>query len=280
LKYFKNFFNKLQKNEPAHPQIILKYFQKFQNAGDQFSHAAAKKYFSQNITPGNYKKNEEANLVLLGSILQWADEHSIVCGAGFISKDAKLKEKPKSIICVRGPITASMLEIQGIAPPNLLADPGILAPDLFPEKHETIHKIGIIPHYWDFTSPWIEHCRNKGFFIIDVLSPLEIFFKQLQQCEVIISSSLHGIIFAHAYNKPAVWVEISDKVAGDGFKFFDYYQSIGFEPDKIIRLNITNKPDANPIEIASKATMGDHSTLKPVLEEAISISKRSLNLQL
>jgi hypothetical protein len=55
----------------------------------------------------------------------------------------------------------------------------------------------------------------------------------LTSCRRIISSSLHGIIFAHAFDIPAAWVKISPRVIGDGFKFFDYYSSIGFQQEEI-----------------------------------------------
>jgi hypothetical protein len=84
--------------------------------------------------------------------------------------------------------------------------------------------------------------------------------------EVVISSSLHGIVFAHAYNRPAVWLKLSDRVIGAGFKFHDYYGSIGFRPQAVA----TCGPD-DPFEsIVARASLPglaiDREALKAALK--------------
>lgn len=254
--------------------VNLKYFQKYPNAGDQFSRVAAQHYFSPSIIPCDNRPLAEPNLLLLGSILEWTDAMSHVCGTGLILPESKLHTPPRYINCVRGPLIAFFLEKQGIQATNLFGDPGILAPRIFPQNESSNAKIGIIPHYIDSRSPWLEFCCQKGVPIIDCLSPLKEYFENLQRCEIILSSSLHGIIFAHAYGKPALWIELSDHVIGNGFKFFDYYLSIGVSPEKVIRLRISDKVD--PYEAAKLATVGDHTELLLSLEAAIYKTKSQL----
>lgn len=56
---------------------------------------------------------------------------------------------------------------------------------------------------------------------------------QINECEFIISSSLHGLIISDAYNIPNVWAVFSDKIVGGEFKYKDYYASVNKKPISI-----------------------------------------------
>lgn len=89
--------------------------------------------------------------------------------------------------------------------------------------------MGIIPHYVDKQNLLLDKFKdNKDILIIDVKNPNHFeFIDLLYSCEKIASSSLHGLIVADAYNIPSLWIELSDKVKGNGFKFLDYFESVG-----------------------------------------------------
>ena len=54
---------------------------------------------------------------------------------------------------------------------------------------------------------------------------------EITESNLVISSSLHGIIIAEAYGVPAIWLH-NNECSQDAFKFLDYYYSMGRKPIK------------------------------------------------
>jgi pyruvyltransferase len=168
---------------------------------------------------------DEVNLISVGSIAKIAKANTVVLGSGIIGENENLC--PDAIWkFVRGPFTRQRVLDSGGMCPKIYGDPAMLLPLMCDESKKEFD-VGIVPHYVDQ-----EYVRNNypGFKFIDVknLNPLET-AKEITKCRSIISSSLHGIICAHAYNIPAAWVPFSNKLKGNGIKFKDHYSSINLE---------------------------------------------------
>ena len=69
------------------------------------------------------------------------------------------------------------------------------------------------------------------------------YIDQILSCQAIASSSLHGLIAADAYGIPSVWIELSDKVHGNGFKFRDYFLSVGRPDRPPLQVNDATRPE-------------------------------------
>ena len=73
--------------------------------------------------------------------------------------------------------------------------------------------------------------------------PLDV-FRKIEEAELVYSSSLHGIIFAHALNRPCVFVK--PQTEEPILKYKDYYASINqdyVEPlDSIYDVNYKSSP--------------------------------------
>jgi pyruvyltransferase len=167
-----------------------------------------------------------------GSILQIIrSSNVIVWGLGFISENDSLTTKPK-ILSVRGPLTRGKLIEQGQNCPEIYGDPALLMSRIYKPLIKKKYKIGVIPHYVDKSNPWLNKFKNnKDIKIIDISNRASKersygFIDEVLECDLIISSSLHGIIVGDSYGIPSYWVEFSNKVVGKGFKFRDYFMSV------------------------------------------------------
>lgn len=202
---------------------------------------------------------------VIGSILQKCKKTSVVWGSGYISDSAKRKEAPKKILAVRGPLTRNKLLSEGIDCPEVYGDPALLMAEIYTPQttQKKKFKLGIIPHYVDKKHPWLHQFKNDSSIkIIDVQqkNPLHV-IDDMIECERVISSSLHGIIVADAYGIPSLWISFSDKVLGNGFKFNDYFKSVG-------------RKDEHPILI--KEDLSIETIEKQFYEYSISIDLKKL----
>jgi hypothetical protein len=168
--------------------------------------------------------------MVIGSVLAHADEHTVVWGAGFLKEGQSVLGPPKAVHALRGPLSRKRLQECGIEAPEVYGDPALLLPRLYNPEISKTHEVGLIAHHADKGHPWLErYRRDPKVRIVDIQTDTYRFVQEVKSCELIISSSLHGIICADAYGIPALWMELSDRVIGKGFKFFDYFSSIGRE---------------------------------------------------
>lgn len=184
-------------------------------------------------------KNARECIFSAGSILRRITEpdRAIVWGSGIIS-EADEFARPRNVLAVRGPVSAHRIRAQGYRCPDVYGDPGILLPLVYhPNTRRVTGRIGVIPHYFDFTE--IKRITNSDLHIIDVTRPVEDVIDDICTCEKTISSSLHGLIVSHAYRVPTIWITSVNDLIGDGSKFIDYFESIGNSNAKPARLDFS-----------------------------------------
>ena len=184
----------------------------------------------------------------VGSILEVANKNSIVWGSGIMRRYDFIKKA--KFLSVRGPLTRKRLIELGYNVPELYGDPAILLPLLFNKKIEKSYKIGIIPHYVDYEEVFNKFKESKDVKVIDLLTnDIEQVVLEILECELIVSSSLHGVIVSHVYDIPAIWTKFSDKLGGDNVKFYDYFESVNINYDKEFSIKINNVSDKYLIEL-------------------------------
>jgi glycosyltransferase involved in cell wall biosynthesis/predicted GH43/DUF377 family glycosyl hydrolase len=177
------------------------------------------------------RKNER-KLLSIGSILQNAAEGDVVWGSGIkgTAEGFKHPVRDLAVHAVRGPLTVDFLRRQGIAVPHIkeLFDPGCLIPHLYADELSKVtprqRKLCVIPHYKDHLTLEQQHPELADAFLSVDAMPLD-FVKDMLGAELVVSSSLHGIIFAEALGIPALW--LAPVNGEDELKYYDYYYGTG-----------------------------------------------------
>ena len=166
----------------------------------------------------------------IGSILDGCYGKKLeIWGSGFISETGHIQVMPHRVYSVRGPLTRQKLLDQGIDCPAVYGDPALLISKYYHPIVEKKYKYGIVPHYVDEANPSIQSFRSRDDVLLISMSNYHDWHEipdAICSCEMIISSSLHGLIVSDSYGIPNRWVRFSDKLDGGNFKFHDYFQSI------------------------------------------------------
>ncbi len=249
--------------------IYLKQFSEVDNIGDVLSARVVAGISGLAVRTIGEAAFDGANLIAAGSIAHWSDENSTLWGCGLVNDWIGPNGKPARVLAVRGKLTRDRLASCGIPCGDLFGDPGLLVPEFIAPSLRK-HALGLVPHYVDRENAFVQECRSAGAVVLDVSAAPERFVESLTSCEGILSSSLHGIVLAHAYGIPAAWIRISGEVHGDGFKFFDYYSSLGLKRADVQMLT----PGPHSLEeMAGRcwkpASVGNLAQLRSSLVEAL-----------
>ncbi len=227
-------------NDGGHKSKVFIY--NINNAGDRFNKDLLE-FFRVDMKPVEIAAH--ADLLMLGGAisslqnpkrpLNPAPLH--VWGSGFLfgdDNDFPLCRPNLIVHALRGKLSkeklSSLLGYQ--LPENLpLADPGLLASYFTIPNVEKKYSVGFIPHFREHETDEVKHVlrANANMHFIDItLSPKEV-IKEIQQCETIVSSSLHGLIFSDSLGIPNVHARLTELPIGGSFKFRDYYSSFDLE---------------------------------------------------
>lgn len=197
----------------------------------------------------------------VGSILQWIDiPNVVVWGSGFIYENSRLLKEPKSILAVRGPLSADKISDQYGITTKIFGDPAVLYSLYYKPNIPKKYKLGIIPHYVDYKRIKLNFSNMPNVKIIDIMSGINSVIDDILSCETIASSSLHGLIISEAYNIPTTWIEwIAPSV--DYFKYYDYYSSINCDKEMVSLQKSTSIDDI----VASSELPSNHINMKKLL---------------
>lgn len=180
------------------------------------------------------------HLLAVGSTMEWAQPKSIVWGTGVIHPSKGVGGVTReNIYSLRGELTRQCLYDQKIPTDVPIGDPAFLLPSILGVSQAVpSSRLGVIPHYADRSHPFfVDLIRSGQAKDLDVRTgDIRSFLESMATCEAIVSSSLHGLIFAEALGIPHLWIEVGQAVQGNGFKFLDWFsttlypQNISYKP--------------------------------------------------
>jgi len=134
-------------------------------------------------------------------------------------------------------------------------DPGVLLRHIFADrlakydvkKNNRFGKIRIVPHFKDELVFKRQRPDLLKHFISPDGEPLKI-LESMLGAELVIASSLHGIIFAESLGIPAIWITSPGGEAQ--FKYLDYYEGtsrFGVKPIETIGEALSATPPPLPV---------------------------------
>ena len=224
-----------------------------------------------------HARPNQCDLMGLGSILAKAKNHFWnrkidIWGSGLI-EDIGTFRSPHLIHALRGRKTAAAISNKTV---KILGDPGLLCPILCPDNVGTKKEflVGFIPHYVDQGHPVLEKLctRYPCFTTIDVFESVLTFMQRVASCEIVVSSSLHGLITADAFGVPSIWMKLTENVWGNDFKFHDYL-SIYSQADVMPFLPSAITTDEDIIKLADAVRRPGIDGIKESLYESFPFKK-------
>lgn len=216
------------------------------NFGDDFNiavisvmlnvtHTAVKRVDQKSSDPKVTPAFSGPKLLATGSVLSFVRAGDVLWGSGVHEKSLPKVDWPavqdSKIAALRGPLTCAIIKKEGVLECGTgVGDPGLLAPLVWPWLHPSARPHFprcFLPHHFD--ESLVDKAKELGFQpILSSQAPVKV-AEALMQCGHVLSSSLHGLIFADAFGIPATWLRnTSFPAAEEGIlKYRDYFAATG-----------------------------------------------------
>lgn len=213
-----------QRNLP----IPAAYFIRIPNVGDTINPSLISALTGRQVRYATDRT--EPHVLAVGSLMATATAMSQVWGTGIMHQDFGIGGAvAKNVHAVRGRLTYSAMRAAGLALRDVpVGDPAYLAPGLLGIKRSVTprFRVGIAAHYVDRYHPVLQRMMNEpGAVDLNVHESPHAFLSRLAECEAVLSTSLHGLIFSEAFGIPSLWLKAGEEIAGGEFKFQDWFST-------------------------------------------------------
>lgn len=169
-------------------------------------------------------------ILTVGSIAQRALSGDVLAGVGFKTGFATLPHPEETVLWgLRGPLSLEVAAQSGLSTSTVrfLGDPGLLVSRMWPPQSGEVRSGWVvIAHYRHFA--YLKRLCSQHHEVRLVSpdqSPWDV-AREIRTSEGVISSSLHGIIFAHSYGIPAIALRSPE--SRESFKYNDYAHCVNW----------------------------------------------------
>ena len=130
------------------------------------------------------------------------------------------------IICLRGPLTAKILNVD---PSYAVSDGALLLSKMKLPAYAKKYPCAFMPHHQSeqMYHHWQKICLEAGIHYISPHSPPKKVIKEIQQSEKLISEAMHGAIVADLFRVP--WIPVRAYRYINEFKWKDWGLSVNLE---------------------------------------------------
>jgi pyruvyltransferase len=170
------------------------------------------------------------HLLAIGSMMAVAAPLSQVWGTGVMHPDFGIgNASGRNIHALRGTLSHAAMARGGVIVGDVpFGDPAYLLPALLGVRRSSSPgaRVGLVAHYVDRHLPIVRRLlQQPGVADLNVHEAPDTFLRRMAECETVVSTSLHGLVFAEAMGIPSLWARASDEIAGGDFKFQDWFST-------------------------------------------------------
>ena len=220
----------LQQNPAAWVHLARAGGRPLRNFGDEFSPTAFELCTGKKprwAAPGR------ADLVAVGSVLELCFTHGFtgtVWGSGLrLGTASSAVSSDITYLAVRGPQTRRALNLDS----NLTCgDPGVFASQIIRPSSRRRSGIVAVPHFRTWATAQgrelVRRLTASGISVVPPTGRPETVAQSIAESDLVVTESLHGLIFAHSIGVPALLVhENANGGSEPDFKYRDYLTTVG-----------------------------------------------------
>lgn len=227
-------------------------------------------------------QSDKPHILGIGSIFSSANINSFVWGSGVHRPTDNIPLfDPSKVRALRGKLSLQVLKKAGNEIADIpLGDPGCLIRMAFGASlnKECTGKVAVVPHHGSINLKFFRKLRiMDGIEFVDMMDTSLKPLLQIASAKVVLSQSLHGLVFAQALNKPFLWItrRFDEQWL---FKFLDWSSTLAGKAISPIGLDV---PLHDMIKMAeTRESLVDTESLidsLPVSEVAHSIDKHMID---